>query len=137
MSFGKLWRIANKLKNITLLLKKHYFCFKYLELNFNIMIQIIEDYKNHVNSLPEKISNSFYKAEYFYSKLNITKATYYRKLKKKLFTLEEIERLTVLLYPNEVLMSELQKSNIDSKEGKYRDFSLFKKDLEIEHNIKL
>jgi hypothetical protein len=94
------------------------------------MIQVIEDYKEYVASLSEKINASYYKAEYFYTKLGVTKATYYRKLRKQLFTLEEVEHLTVLLYPEETLMRELKRSNIDLKNGRYRDFSLFKKELE-------
>ncbi len=81
------------------------------------MIQEIEKYQNYVNSLPELMANSYYKAEYFMINLGLKHATYYRKLRLKNFTIEETKKITELLFPEERLLRDLQKSENDVKEG--------------------
>lgn len=86
------------------------------------MIAIVKDYKNYVNKLPEIIADTYYKADYFANGLDLKLPTYYRKLREKSFTLEEVEALTKLLYPKECYKQELLESLEDSrkeiKEGK-------------------
>lgn len=99
------------------------------------MIQIVENYENYINSLPELISKSYYKAEFFMQKLGLKHATYYRKLKSKSFTHQEVKLITTLLFPEEILIQELQKSEEDIKAGRTVDFSDFKEKLRTNYNI--
>ncbi|KUJ62361.1 hypothetical protein AR687_07825 [Flavobacteriaceae bacterium CRH] len=99
------------------------------------MIEIVENYENYINELPELIGKSYYKAEFFMQKLGLKHATYYRKLKLKNFTHQEVKLITALLFPEEILMQEFQKSEDDIKAGRTIDFSDFKEKLRIKHNI--
>ena len=90
------------------------------------MIQTVENYRNYVDSLPTLISNSYYKAEYFINNLGMKHATYYRRLREKNFTIDEVQKITELLFPEEVLLRGLRKSEEDIKQGNvmsYDDFS--------------
>ena len=66
------------------------------------MIQLVEEYDKYVSNLPELVSKSYYKAEYFIQNLGLKNATYYRKLKENNFTAQEIKKITELLFPEEV-----------------------------------
>ena len=82
------------------------------------MIQLVDEYNKYVSNLPELVNKSYYKAEYFIQNLNLKNATYYRKLKENNFTPQEIKKITELLFPEEVLMLKLQKSEEDIQSGK-------------------
>ncbi len=82
------------------------------------MIQLVEEYDKYVSNLPDLVSNSYYKAEYFIQNLNLKNATYYRKLKENNFTPQEIKKITELLFPEEVLLQKLQKSEEDIQSGR-------------------
>lgn len=99
------------------------------------MIEIVENYENYLNSLPELIGNSYYKAEFFMQKLGLKHATYYRKLRLKNFTPSEVKTLTGLLYPEELLMQGFQKSEEDIKAGRVADYSDFKEKLRAKYNL--
>lgn len=99
------------------------------------MIEIVENYENYVNSLPELINKSYFKAEFFIQKLGLKHATYYRKLKSNSFTHQEVKLITSLLFPEEILMQELQKSEEDIKAGRTIDFEDFKQKLRAKYNI--
>ena len=99
------------------------------------MIEIVENYENYINSLPELISKSYYKAEFFIQKLGLKHATYYRKLKSKSFTHQEVKLITSLLFPEEILMQELQKSEEDIRAGRTIDFEDFKQKLRAKYNV--
>ncbi|UWY27078.1 hypothetical protein [Flavobacterium sp. TR2] len=99
------------------------------------MIEIVENYEKYVNSLPELINKSYFKAEFFIQKLGLKHATYYRKLKSNSFTHQEVKLITSLLFPEEILMQELQKSEEDIKAGRTIDFEDFKQKLRAKYNI--
>lgn len=99
------------------------------------MIEIVENYENYINSIPELIHNSYYKAEFFMQKLNLKHATYYRKLKSKTFTHQEIKLITTLLFPEEILIQQLQKGEEDIKAGRTIDFEDFKNELRTKYNF--
>jgi predicted DNA-binding transcriptional regulator AlpA len=82
------------------------------------MIQIVEEYNDYVLRIPELISKSYYKADYFINNLGLKNATYYRKLKDKNFTPQEIKKITELLFPEELLIQKLKKSEEDIKAGR-------------------
>jgi hypothetical protein len=85
------------------------------------MIQLVEEYDNYVSEIPELVSKSYYKAEYFIQNLGLKNATYYRKLKENNFTPHEIKIITKLLFPEEVLLQKLQKSEEDILLGRVLD----------------
>jgi hypothetical protein len=85
------------------------------------MIQLVDEYDKYVSEIPYLVSNSYYKAEYFIQNLNLKNATYYRKLKENNFTPQEIKKITELLFPEEVLMQKLQKSEEDIQQGRVLD----------------
>lgn len=99
------------------------------------MIEIVQNYENYICSLPELISKSYYKAEFFMQKLGLKHATYYRKLKSNSFTHQEVKLITTLLFPEEILMQELKKSEEDIKAGRTIDFEDFKQKLSAKYNI--
>ncbi len=78
------------------------------------MIEIVLKYKNYLDELPELLSKSKYKMEYFIEKLNISTPTFYRKLREKKFTINEVELLSKELHPEEYyeikFMQELEES---------------------------
>lgn len=85
------------------------------------MIHLVNEYDKYVSNLPELVSKSYYKAEYFIQNLNLKNATYYRKLKENNFTPQEIKKITELLFPEEVLLHKLQKSEEDIQQGRVLD----------------
>lgn len=99
------------------------------------MIEIVQNYENYIDSLPELIGKSYYKAEFFMQKLGLKHATYYRKLKSKSFTHQEVKLLTTLLFPEQILMQELQKSEEDIKAGRTINFEDFKQKLMSKYSI--
>lgn len=82
------------------------------------MIQLVDEYDKYVSDIPDLVSKSYYKAEYFIHNLGLKNATYYRKLKENNFTAQEIKKITELLFPEEVLLKKLQKSEEDIQSGK-------------------
>ncbi|WP_281632536.1 hypothetical protein [Flavobacterium luteolum] len=99
------------------------------------MIEIVENYEKYINSLAELIDKSYYKTEFFIQKLGLKHATYYRKLKANSFTHQEVKLITSLLFPEEILMQELQKSQEDIKAGRTVDFEDFKQKLRAKYTI--
>ncbi|WP_026451929.1 hypothetical protein [Aequorivita capsosiphonis] len=80
------------------------------------MIQIVSQYANYIKELPQLLKNSPYKAAYIIDKLQIPKATYYRKLKENNFTVKEVSTLTYILFPEDAHISEMDESLADSRE---------------------
>lgn len=99
------------------------------------MIEIVQNYENYIDSLPNLIGKSYYKAEFFMQKLGLKHATYYRKLKSKSFTHQEVKLITTLLFPEEIFIQELQKSEEDIKAGRTIDYADFKEKLRAKYNI--
>ncbi|WP_335966081.1 hypothetical protein [Galbibacter sp. PAP.153] len=86
------------------------------------MIDIVTEYNNYLEKLPELINKTYYKAEYFVRALGISQATYYRKLRENSFTPKEVTVLTKILFPKETYKQELMESLQDAykelEEGK-------------------
>jgi hypothetical protein len=99
------------------------------------MIQIVDTYETYLMSLPELISKSYYKAEYFMTNLGLKHATYYRKLRENSFTIKEVKKITELLYPEEVLLRSLQKGEEDIKAGKVKSHRVVMKNLRSQYGI--
>ncbi|MHC0445264.1 hypothetical protein ACWA1F_07625 [Flavobacterium sp. 3-218] len=99
------------------------------------MIEMVESYEKYVDSLPELINKSYFKAEFFMQKLGLKHATYYRKLRSKTFTHQEVKLITTLLFPEEILIQQLQKGEEDIKAGRTIDFQDFKNELRAKYNF--
>lgn len=61
------------------------------------MGEIIQEYENLLNSIPEKIKKSKFKTSYFIDILDLPESTFYRKLKQKAFTIEEAKKISSIL----------------------------------------
>lgn len=90
------------------------------------MLQLVSDYANYIKKLPELIRESPYKTAYIIEKLQLPKATYYRKLKEKSFSVEEVEKLTKILNPKEAYLNEMKETLATSREeiqiGKFTEY---------------
>ena len=92
-------------------------------------IEIINRYDRLVEELGETIKNSPYKTQFFLDLLNIKRGFFYKKIKEKRFTSEEVKKLSKYLYPDDyndvekkVIKEILEKSKKEFKSGDFRDF---------------
>jgi hypothetical protein len=92
-------------------------------------ISIIYEYDSIINRLSEDIKKSDYKVQYFLKLLNLKSSFFYKKLREKRFTSEEMKLISRYLYPKEYqeyqesLLSEfLERSRAQIKEGQGIDF---------------
>lgn len=97
------------------------------------MIALVEQYNSYVEKLPKLIKDSYYKAEYFWRHLNISEATFYRKIRENAFTPKEITILTELLFPNEVILQHLKQSELDIKEGRVEAHEVVREKLNAKY----
>ena len=86
------------------------------------MILEIKNYINILEQLPEMLSNSPFKMGYIVEKTGITPPTFYRKLKNKTFTADEVLTIAKIINPEEAykveLMESLKAADKDIKEGR-------------------
>jgi len=80
------------------------------------MIDTVSKYNNYLDILPNLISKTYYKAEYFVKALGVSQPTYYRKLRENTFTAKEVTILTKLLFPKEAYLQEIKESIQQGKE---------------------
>lgn len=99
------------------------------------MIQLVEEYDKYSAEIPELVSKSYYKAEYFIQNLGLKNATYYRKLKENNFTPQEIKKITELLFPEEVLLQKLQKSEEDIQSGRVLEHDVVMEKLRSKYRM--
>lgn len=99
------------------------------------MIQLVDEYDKYIAKIPELVSKSYYKAEYFIQNLGLKNATYYRKLKENNFTPQEIKKITELLFPEEVLLQKLQKSEEDVQSGRVLEHDVVMKKLRSKYRV--
>lgn len=92
-------------------------------------ISIIYEYDGIINRLSDDIKKSDYKVQYFLKLLNLKSSFFYKKLREKRFTSEEMKLISKHLYPKEYqeyqesLLSELlEKSRNQIKAGNGIDF---------------
>ncbi|CAM3305056.1 hypothetical protein [Aequorivita lipolytica] len=71
------------------------------------MIALVKKYNSYIESLPKLIENSDYKMDFFVKKLSISKPTLYRKLRENAFTNNEVEIITEILFPREIMREEM------------------------------
>ncbi|MDC8001460.1 hypothetical protein POV26_10445 [Aequorivita todarodis] len=100
------------------------------------MIQLVSDYSNYLDELPELIKNSPYKTAYIIERLQIPKPTFYRKLKERSFTVAEVKELTNILFPKEAILKEIRENILNSRNeieaGKFTDHGDFMEEIRKE-----
>ncbi|MGB0880118.1 MAG: hypothetical protein ACPGTO_06085 [Polaribacter sp.] len=89
------------------------------------MIQIVEQYNNYIQQIPNLINQTDYKSSYFIKLLDLKPPTYYRKLRENAFSIEEVHKLTRALFPKEAFLQEITRdlkiSDDDYKNGRVLD----------------
>jgi recombinational DNA repair protein (RecF pathway) len=95
-------------------------------------IEVIYEYDKIVSRLGDEIKKSNYKIQYFLDLLQIKRSFFYKKLKEKRFTSEEVIKLSKSLFPDDYneyevqLINELiKKSKKEIKNNKGKKFELF------------
>jgi predicted DNA-binding transcriptional regulator AlpA len=95
-------------------------------------IEIIYEYDKIMNRLADEVKSSNYKIQYFLDLLQIKRSFFYKKLKEKRFTSEEMIKLSKSLFPEEyndyevhIINKLIEKSKEEIKNNKGKDFELF------------
>lgn len=88
------------------------------------MLDIVFKYQNLLANIDGYIEDSKFKKEYLIERLGVSRATFYNKVRKKSFTINEMVVLSTILFPEEAKAFEikeaLRESRQDSKAGKTR-----------------
>ncbi len=86
------------------------------------MLDIVYGYQNLLQNIDRYIDDSKFKKAYFIEQLGISRATFYNKVKKKNFTIDEMVILSNILFPEEAKVFEIKEalraSREDSKNGR-------------------
>ncbi len=105
-------------------------------------IQIIYEYDEIVSRLGEAIKSSNYKMQYFLDLLQIKRGFFYKKLKEKRFTSEEVIKLSKSLFPDEYREYEVQlinklilKSKEELKNNTNKNFESFLKEQKDKYGV--
>jgi len=95
-------------------------------------VQIIYEYDRIMNRLDEEIKNSNFKTQYFLDLLQLKRGFFYKKLKEKRFTSDEMKLLSKSLFPDEfkeyeveIINELINKSKEQIENNKGEDFHLF------------
>ncbi|TDX13678.1 hypothetical protein [Flavobacterium sp. S87F.05.LMB.W.Kidney.N] len=87
------------------------------------MIQEVIAYKNIVDNMEDLMDKSPYKKNYIIEKVGIPSPTFYRKLKSRTFTADEVLSIAKILSPEENFMlelkSEIEQGKRDIKNGDF------------------
>lgn len=93
-------------------------------------VELINKYHDLIDELGETIKNSPYKTQFFLDLLDLKRGFFYKKIREKRFTSEEVKKLSKYLYPNDyeelekrAIKELLRKSKEEIKAGVYRDFN--------------
>lgn len=88
------------------------------------MLDIVYKYQSLLENIDSYIDNSKFKKEYLIAQLGVSRATFYNKIKKKNFTIDEMVILSSILFPEEAKAFEIKEalraSREDSKNGRIR-----------------
>ncbi|QCX01340.1 hypothetical protein FGM00_14930 [Aggregatimonas sangjinii] len=98
------------------------------------MLDIVYGYQNLLENIGCYIDDSKFKKEYLIEQLGISRATFYNKVKKKSFTIDEMVILSNILFPEEAKAFEIKEalrtSREDSKNGRT------KAHMEVMHDVR-
>lgn len=88
------------------------------------MLDIVYGYQSLLDNIDTYIEDSKFKKDYLIEELGVSRATFYNKVKKKNFTIEEMVILSTILFPEEAKVFEIKEalraSRGDSKAGRIR-----------------
>lgn len=88
------------------------------------MLDIVIGYQNLLDNIDTYIEDSKFKKDYLIEELGVSRATFYNKVKKKNFTIDEMVILSTILFPEEAKAFEIREalraSREDSKLGRTR-----------------
>ena len=97
------------------------------------MITHIINFIEIKNTINDKINKSIYKTSFIIEKMKMKPATFYRKMKEKSFTVDELFKLAQILEPVEYYNYELEQSlkrgEEDIKAGRVENWEDVKKEL--------
>lgn len=96
------------------------------------MIQQIYEYKKILDQVEVLLDKSPFKKGYIVEKVGISAPTFYRKIKDKTFTPDELLKIAKLIKPEEAILYELQQSERDYEEGNVIEHNEFMKQLRKE-----
>jgi hypothetical protein len=92
-------------------------------------IEIIYEYDKIISRLGEEIKSSNFKLQYFLDILQMKRSFFYKKLKEKRFTSEEVIKISKALYPEkykeyeaQLMLRLIEKSKNEIAENKSKDF---------------
>ncbi len=95
------------------------------------MIQIVKDFTRFANNIDKYIEKSNYKTKYFIENLDISKPTFYRKIKETSFTVSELNILAELIFAQEYYEWKIKQSIENSREEVLQGkFTTAREDLE-------
>lgn len=104
--------------------KNVYLCNNNQYIFIHKMLDIIYQYQELLENIDSMISESRFKKEYVIEQLEISRASYYNKVKKQSFSISEMTKLINLLFPEEAKAFEIQQalnnSRKESAEGNTR-----------------
>lgn len=92
------------------------------------MVAEIENYINIQNNIDEILKNSPFKMSYIIEKTGIKKPTFFKKLKEKRFTSEELLMIAKIVEPvyrnetKEEILESLKRSEEDFKNGRFHTY---------------
>ena len=91
----------------------------------------VQNYRQFLSNLPNKIKKSSFKASGIIKKTGIPKASFYQKMKNNSFTLIEVEKISHLLYLEEELDQRLAAGLEDIKKGRVHSEKEVLEDLNL------
>ena len=95
------------------------------------MYSEVQNYRQFLSNLPNKIKKSSFKASGIIKKTGIPKASFYQKMKNNSFTLIEVEKISHLLYLEEELDQRLAVGLEDIKKGRVHSEKEVLEDLNL------
>lgn len=105
-------------------------------------IELIDRYEELEDRIGEDIKKSPYKTQFFLNLLNLKRGFFYKKIKEKKFTSEEIKKLSSYLYPGEKELYEvelisklIEKSQKQIRNGEAEDFEVILKKTKTVHGL--
>lgn len=105
-------------------------------------VNIIYEYDKVVSTIGEDIKKSNYKVQYFLDLLNLKRSFFYKKLKEKRFTSDEMKILSKHLYPEEykdyevsIINKLIEKSREEIKKGEIDNFETLLEETKKEYGL--
>ncbi len=105
-------------------------------------ISVIYEYDRILDKLSDDIKSSNYKAQYFMDLLGLKRGFFYKKIKEKRFTSEEMKIISQYLYPKQfeeyqdsTIIRILDKSKEQILKGDTVDFQKTLKDTRLKYGI--